>query len=145
MEFESDSDKNKNLSGKEYLNEIKPYLKDIKTSFHKSGTWKIKLKIAINLISSKDNNEEEIMHSKSDNVEVMTYGNANSTIERIFESLLSRYQIGLGTSTKGSNFIFDLVQLLYYKCHKMNFKHRSWYINFPRLEKKEKSDKKSEK
>ena len=65
------------------------------------------------------------MHSKSDNVEVMTYGNANSTIERIFESLLSRYQIGLGTSTKGSNFIFDLVQLLYYKCHKMDFKRRS--------------------
>ena len=24
---------------------------------------------------------------------------------------------------KGSDFIFDSVQLMYYKCHKLNFKH----------------------
>ena len=35
-------DKNKNLSVNEYLNEIKPYLKDIITDFQKSGTWKIR-------------------------------------------------------------------------------------------------------
>ena len=30
---------------------------------------KIKLTIAINFISSKDNDEEHVMHSKSDNIE----------------------------------------------------------------------------
>ena len=30
------------------------------------------------------------MHSKSDNIEVMTYDNANEDIEKIFESFLSR-------------------------------------------------------
>ena len=64
-------DKNKNLSVNEYLNEIKPYLKDIITDFQKSGTWKIQWTIAINFLSSKDLDEEQIMDSKTDNMEVM--------------------------------------------------------------------------
>ena len=47
------------------------------TNFQKSGTCKILLAIAINFISSKDIDEEQVMHSKSDNIEVMTYHNAN--------------------------------------------------------------------
>ena len=65
-------DKNKDLSVNEYLNEIKPYLKDIITDFQKSGTWKIQWTIAINFLSSKDLDEEQIMDSKTDNMEVMT-------------------------------------------------------------------------
>ena len=65
-------DKNKNLSVNEYLNEIKPYLKDIITDFQKSDTWKIQWTIAINFLSSKDLDEEQIMDSKTDNMEVMT-------------------------------------------------------------------------
>ena len=38
--------------------------------------------IAINLISSKDTDEEGVMHSKSDNVKTMTY--VNGVIEEIF-------------------------------------------------------------
>ena len=46
------------------------------------------------------------------------------------ESLLSRYQIGLETSIKESDFIFDSVQLLYYKCHKINFKRSGSFSCF---------------
>ena len=53
------------------------------------------------------------MHLRSENIEVITYDNANEVIEEVFESLLSRYQIDLETSMKESNFIFDSVQLLY--------------------------------
>ena len=53
------------------------------------------------------------MHSKSNNVEVMACDNANEVMEEIFESLHSRYQIGLETLTRGSDFIFDGVNLLY--------------------------------
>ena len=49
----------------------------------------------------------------------MTYENVNEVIKEIFESLLFSYQIGLETSMKGSDFIFDGVSLLYYKCHKI--------------------------
>ena len=51
-----------------------------------------------------------------------TYDNANEVIEEIIELLLSRYKIGLETSMKGSDFIFNVVNFLYYKCHIINFK-----------------------
>ena len=43
----------------------------------------------------------------------MTYDNANEVIKEIFQSLLSRYQNGLETSMRISDFIFDGVNLLY--------------------------------
>ena len=70
--YESNGDRNKNLSVKKYLNEIKPYLKDIITDFRKSGSWKIQLTIAIDFISSENTNKEQVMHSKSDDIDVMT-------------------------------------------------------------------------
>ena len=66
----SNGDGNKTLSVEEYLNKIRPYLKDIINNLKKSDTWKIQLKIAHNFISSIDNYEECIMHSKSDNIEI---------------------------------------------------------------------------
>ena len=56
---------------------------------------------------------------------------ADEVIEELFQSLLSRYQIGLGTSMKGSDFTFDCVDLLYYKCHKINFKRGGSCIDTP--------------
>ena len=66
----------------------------------------IQLKIAINFISSKDIDEERVMHSKRDNIEIMSHDKADEVIKELFESLLSRSQIGLETSMKGSDFIF---------------------------------------
>ena len=34
-------------------------------------TWKIQLTIEINFISSKDNDEERVMHSYSDKIEIV--------------------------------------------------------------------------
>ena len=59
--------------------------------------WKVQLTKVINFISSRDFNEEHIMHSKSDNTEFMTYDNANDVPDEIYELLLLRYQIGLET------------------------------------------------
>ena len=49
------------------------------------------------------------MHLKSDNIEFMSYDNANEIANELFESLLSRYQISLKTSMRRSDFIFDSV------------------------------------
>ena len=57
IEYESNGDRNKTLSIEEYLNKIRLYLKYIINHFKKSDTWKIQLTIAINFISSKDNDE----------------------------------------------------------------------------------------
>ena len=69
------------------------------------------------------------MHSKRDNIDVITYDNGNEVVKEIFDSILSRYQIGLETSMKGSDFIFDTLISLYYKCLKINFKRGSSYID----------------
>ena len=62
IENESSSDINKTLSVEEYLNKIRPYLKDIINNIKKSDTWKIQLTITNKLISTIDNDEELVMH-----------------------------------------------------------------------------------
>ena len=84
----------------------------------------------MNFISSKDIDEERVMHSKSDNIEIMIQDKADEIIEKPFESLLKKYQIGLELSMKGSDFIFDCVHLLHYKCHKINLNCGGSYIDF---------------
>ena len=56
----------KTLSVEEYLNKIRPYLKGIINNLKKSDTWKIHLAISNNIISSINNDEKSLMHSKSD-------------------------------------------------------------------------------
>ena len=68
----------------------------------KIDTWKIQLTMAMNVMSSKDNDEERVMHSKSINVEMMINYKGDEVIAQPFQTLLSRYQIGLETSMKGS-------------------------------------------
>ena len=82
-------------------------------------------------MSSKDNNEEKIMHSKSNNIEVKINDKGDEVIEALFQSLLPRFQIGLETSIKGSDFIFGWVPLLYYKCPKIHFKCCELCIDSP--------------
>ena len=104
----------------ENLNKVRPYLKDIINNLKISKTWKNQLTVAFNFMSSKDNDEERAIHSTSGNIELMIYDNTNEVIKELFESLLNRYQIGLETSIRSIDFIFDCVHLLYYKCHKIN-------------------------
>ena len=73
--------------------------------------WKIQITIAINFVSSKNNDEEHVMHSKSDDIEIMINGK-DKVFEKRFKSLLRRYHIELETSMRGSDFIFDCVHLL---------------------------------
>ena len=41
-------------------------------------------------------------------------------VKELFKSLQNRYQYNLEKSMKGSEFVFDYVHLLYYKCHEIN-------------------------
>ena len=65
--------------------------------------------MANNFISSKDNDEEHVMHSKSDNIEIMINDEANEFIKELFDSLKSRYQNNL-KSMNESEFVFDYVK-----------------------------------
>ena len=53
---------------------------------------------------------------------------ADEIREERFDSSKIRYQNNL-ESMKGSKFVFDYVQLLYYKCHKIKTNRGESYIN----------------
>ena len=108
----------------------------------KNKTRKIQLIITINFFSSEDDNDEEcVMHSKSDNIEIMISGETDKIIEKLFNSFKTRYQNNL-QSMRGSQFVFDYVHLLYYKCHKINFNYGGSYIDYPDWIKKKKKQQK---
>ena len=104
IQYESKGDIGKNQSIKEYINITKPYLSNIinnhKTCglvrYHSgdktwleetSSEWKIQLTMAINFVSSKDSDETQTMHTKSNNVEIMI---GSETDEIIFFAKISR-------------------------------------------------------
>ena len=59
------------------------------------------------------------MHSESDKIEIMINYESDNVIKNLLESLKNRYQNNL-ESLRGSQFVFDYVHLLHYKCHKIN-------------------------
>ena len=85
IKYESKGDKNKPLSIKKYLNNTRPNLKDIINNLKKSNTRKIQLTITINFISCKDNDENRVMHSKSNNKEIMINGKVDEVVQELFE------------------------------------------------------------
>ena len=97
----------------------------------------------LTLFFSQDVDEERITHSSSDNIKLTSYNDANEVADELFDSLRSRYQGNLETSMREreSNFILNLVQLLYYRCHNINFKLGGSYIYSPNWIKKKKSTK----
>ena len=70
----------------------------------KSDTSKIKLAIAINFMTSKNNNHECIMHSKSDNIEMIN-DKEDEVTEELFQSFFF-FQISswVGNSNEGQQF-----------------------------------------
>ena len=116
------------LSAQEYLNKIRPYLKDIINNFKKLDWWKIQLTIANNFISSIDNNEECVMHSKSDNIEIMINDKVDEVIKELFGLLKNRFPNKLELM-KSSKFVFDYIHLVYFECHKINPNRGGSYID----------------
>ena len=51
-------------------------------------------------------------------------------LKKLFDSLKNRYQNNL-ESMKGSEFVFDYVQLFCYKCHEINLNCGGPYIDSP--------------
>ena len=69
-------------------------MKDNINNLKISDTWKIQLTLATNFMSSNDIDKEHVMHSKSDNIEIMSYDKADEVIKELLESIFYRYQTG---------------------------------------------------
>ena len=64
-------------------------------------------------------------------MKVMINDKTDEVTKDVFESRLSRYQIVLETSMKAIYFVFYSINLLYYKCHKINLNHGGSYVDSP--------------
>ena len=123
IEDEIKGDKNKTLSIKEYLDMIRPYLRDLindcKTQGewkvlsgnevidHKiQGEWKIRFIIIINFRSSKDSDEIRTMRTKGSTIKIMMGIEADEVIEEFSESCLQKRQKRLKEKVRGSRFFF---------------------------------------
>ena len=82
IEHERNIDRSKTLSVEEYLNSIRPYLIDI-NNLKKSDKWKIQLTVPNNFNSFIDNEEERVMNSKSDNLEIKINDEADEFITNL--------------------------------------------------------------
>ena len=80
--------------------------------------------MAINFISSKDSDETGTVRTRSNNVEIMTGSETDKIIEDLFESVLQKCQEGLEESMRGSEFVYDSVDVLYYNLNKVSLSRR---------------------
>ena len=127
------------MSSEKYLDIIRPYLSDMINDHKTQSEWKIQLTMQINFISSKDSEETCTMHTKSHNIEIMMGNETDEIIEKLFESLLQNYQKDLEESMRGSEFVFDSIDLLYYHLQKIGLKRGRSYIDSPKWLKNKKA------
>ena len=100
---------------------------------HKTqGEWKIQLTMTINFISSSDSNETCTIYHNSNNIEIVIGYETDEIIEELFKSLLQKYRDGLEKSMRGSEFVFDSINILCYKLHKISLHRGGSYIDSPK-------------
>ena len=91
IQYESKEDKI--LTVKEYLGLIEPYLADMINDYKSKVEWKIQLIAEINFTSLKpDSDETRIMHTKSDNTEIMIGSDTNEfLLKMLLKNFLNRF------------------------------------------------------
>ena len=85
----------------------------------------------VNLISSIDTGETRTYYVWSDNVSIMRGKNTNAIIREILKSFLHNYKQELKI-IKGSDFVFESVDLLDYKLHRRRLNKGGPYIKSPK-------------
>ena len=87
IQYESKGDRM--LILKEYLSLIEQYLRELINDYKNKGEWKVQLIANINFISLKPGSDEtRIMHTRSDNKEIMNGSDTDEVIGELFESFL---------------------------------------------------------
>ena len=112
IEYSSRGDRYKNLSPEEYLDLIRPYLRDLMNN-HKPtekinnnannsdterGEWKIQIIMQNNCISTRNFEDTRTIYSASKPVEIFMGSDTNEAIGKLFNTLLQRFQQAIKTS-----------------------------------------------
>ena len=95
-----------------------------------SRVWKIQICMRVSFISSRDTGETRVYYAWCDNVSSMRGHNTNDFIRETFRSFLHNYQEEL-KMIKGSDFVFQSVDLMDYKLHRVRLNRGGSYIKSP--------------
>ena len=124
----------------EYLALIEKYLREAIEEYKLKDEWKVQLTAEINFISLKPGSDEtRIMHTRSDNIEIMIGDDNDNIIEELFQSFLQKHEENLQNKMRGSDFEFDVVNFLYYDFNKISLNRGGSYIDSPKWLKDKKS------
>ena len=92
----------------------------------------IQLVMQNSCISTKNFEETRTLYSKSKPVEIFMGSDTEDVIDTLFNTILQRFQQAQETSNdKGSEFIPESVELLYYYFQKINIRRAESYIMSP--------------
>ena len=83
-------------------------------------------------ISTKSFEETRTIYTKSEPLEIFMGSNTEDVIDKLFNTLLQRFQRAQETSNeRGSEFIPDSVELLYYHFQRIDIRRAESYIMSP--------------
>ena len=123
--IQNESKGDKILTVKEYFDLIEPYLADMINDYKSKGKWKIQLTAEINFTSLKaDSDKTRIMHTKSDNAEIMIGSDTNEVILELVNRFCRDIKKVYKKKTRASDFEFDGIHLLYYDFNKITLNHQ---------------------
>ena len=127
------SNGNNSLRFNEYLELIKPYLYDLINVHKAKGEWKIQLSAEISFISQKPGSDENrVMYTRSTPEEFMIGSETEEVAEKLIISILQKYQDNLQNKMKGSDFIFNGINYLYYDLNRKTISKGGSYIESPK-------------
>ena len=128
--IQCESKGDKILTLKEYLALIERYLRKLINYYKNKGEWKLQLTVEISFVSLKPGSDEtRVMHTGSNNEEIMNGSDTDEIIKGLFESFLQKYEENLQEKMKGSEFEFDGVDYLYYDFNKISLNRGGSYID----------------
>ena len=128
------SNGNNSLSFNEYLNDLtKPYLYDLINVYKAKGESKLQLSAEISFVSQKPgSNEMCTMYTRSTPEEIIIGSETEEVAENLIMSILQKYQDNLQTKMKGSDFIFNGINYLYYDLNRITISKGGSYIESPK-------------
>ena len=126
------SNGNNSLSFNEYLELIKPYLYDLINVYKAKGEWKLQISAEISFVSQKPGAKIRVMYTRSTPVEFMIGSETEEVAENLIMSILQKYEDNLQNKMKGSDFIFNGINYLYYDLNRITISKGGSYIESPK-------------
>ena len=97
------------------------------------GEWKLQLSAEISFVSQKpDSNEIHTMYTRSTPEEITIGSETEEVAENLIMSILQKYQDNLQNKMKGSDFIFNGINYLYYDLNRITISKGGSYIESPK-------------